>query len=227
MNPEHFRSLILERLAALDADDEAGKQGQAIVKLDQTSVGRLSRMDALQHQAMAQATARRREVERMRLNAALDRIEDDEFGFCTDCGEELPLARLEQDPGYQGQSLLPLVFDGFFPSRSIYASTVGVANGVGDDEPLKPMTSLVRMPYKVMHDKVSGHLELYDLENDPEEMVDLAGTRPLLAQQMFQALLLQEQANNALNTGADDSGGPEEAMDPELVERLRSLGYIQ
>ncbi|GAB5437404.1 TraR/DksA family transcriptional regulator [Falsiruegeria mediterranea] len=99
MNPEHFRSLILERLAALDADDEAGKQGQAIVKLDQTSVGRLSRMDALQHQAMAQATARRREAERMRLKAALDRIECDEFGYCTDCGEDIPVLRLEADPG--------------------------------------------------------------------------------------------------------------------------------
>lgn len=99
MKTEHFRSLILQRLAALDVEDEAGKQGQAIVKLDQTSVGRLSRMDALQHQAMAQATARRREAERMRLNAALDRIAADEFGYCADCGEDIPVPRLEADPG--------------------------------------------------------------------------------------------------------------------------------
>ncbi len=136
------------------------------------------------------------------------------------------LGMADEDPGYQGESLLPLVFDGFFPSRAVYASTVGVANGAGDDEPLAPMTSLIEMPYKVIHDKRSGHLELYDLESDPGELIDLAGSQPLLAQQMFQALLLQELANVALNTGADPAE-IETEMDPELVERLCSLGYIR
>jgi arylsulfatase A-like enzyme len=131
-----------------------------------------------------------------------------------------------EDPGHQGRSLLPLVFDGFFPSRSIYASTVGVANGAGDDEPLQPMTALIAPPYKVIHDKLSGHVELYDLDADPRETTDMAGSHPVLVQQILQALFLQEQASLLLNAGAE-AGGVDVELDPELIETLRALGYLQ
>ncbi|MGI9483720.1 MAG: TraR/DksA family transcriptional regulator [Hyphomicrobiales bacterium] len=74
-------------------DDETGP-----VELDQTSVGRLSRMDALQRQAMAQETERRRHNELLRIEAALKRIEEGEFGYCISTGETIPSARLELDP---------------------------------------------------------------------------------------------------------------------------------
>ena len=66
--------------------------------LDQSSVGRLSRMDAIQRQAMAQATQRRRSTRILRIKAALQRIDEGEFGFCQDCGEEILKARLNLDP---------------------------------------------------------------------------------------------------------------------------------
>lgn len=96
--PDDPRARLLARLAALDAEDAAGAEGQAVVELDQSSVGRLSRMDALQQQAMAQATARRRVAERTRIAAALRRIDTGEYGFCTDCGEPIAPARLKADP---------------------------------------------------------------------------------------------------------------------------------
>lgn len=86
------------RLAAVDAEDTAGQAGQKTVELDQQAVGRLSRMDALQNQAMAQATARRRVVERQRIMAALDRLDSGEYGYCTECGDEIAHARLATDP---------------------------------------------------------------------------------------------------------------------------------
>ena len=86
------------RLAALDAEDAAGAAGQKTVELDQQAVGRLSRMDALQNQAMAQAQARRRAVERQRIKAALARLAEGEYGYCTECGEEIATARLSADP---------------------------------------------------------------------------------------------------------------------------------
>src|SRR6056297_1714732 len=101
MNDEalaRFRELIAERLAALDNEDARGEAGQATVELDQQAVGRLSRMDALQNQAMAKASHARRQGERRRLNAALARIEGDEYGFCEDCGEDIAEGRLELDP---------------------------------------------------------------------------------------------------------------------------------
>jgi DnaK suppressor protein len=86
------------RLAALDAEDAAGQQGQKTVTLDQQAVGRLSRMDALQNQAMAQATARRRGAERQRIIAALARIAAGDYGYCVTCGDEIAPARLATDP---------------------------------------------------------------------------------------------------------------------------------
>jgi len=68
------------------------------VQLDQTTVGRLSRMDAMQDQAMALASERRREHELMRIDAALDRIDDGEFGFCVACGDPVGEKRLALDP---------------------------------------------------------------------------------------------------------------------------------
>ena len=68
------------------------------VGLDQTAVGRLSRMDALQVQAMQIETNRRRHVELKRIESALRRLEDGEFGYCIICGEEIEDKRLNIDP---------------------------------------------------------------------------------------------------------------------------------
>jgi DnaK suppressor protein len=92
------RETLLARLRALDAEDAAGEESQKTVELDQQAIGRLSRMDALQNQAMAQAQARRRQGERLRILAALRRIEEDDYGYCTDCGEAIEPARLSADP---------------------------------------------------------------------------------------------------------------------------------
>ena len=74
------------------------KDGRKPVELDQTQQGRLSRMDAIQLQEMALEQNRRREFEIKRIDAALKRIEDGEFGFCNNCGEIIPLNRLEVSP---------------------------------------------------------------------------------------------------------------------------------
>lgn len=92
------RQALHDRLAALDAEDAAGLAGQQTVTLDQQAVGRLSRMDALQNQAMAQAQARRRAAERQKIRAALQRLDEGEYGYCTDCGDAIAPARLAADP---------------------------------------------------------------------------------------------------------------------------------
>ena len=93
-----FRELILSRLSGLEQEDALGEAGQATVQLDQQAVGRLSRMDAIQNQAMAKAQAARRQGEANRLRSALVRIDEGEFGFCEDCGDDIAPKRLELDP---------------------------------------------------------------------------------------------------------------------------------
>ena len=92
------RRTLLSRLTALDAEDAAGHDAQSTVELDQQAVGRLSRMDALQNQAMAQAQGRMRQAERQRIQAALKRLDEGDYGYCTDCGEEIEPKRLQADP---------------------------------------------------------------------------------------------------------------------------------
>ncbi|SLN21774.1 RNA polymerase-binding transcription factor DksA [Pseudoruegeria aquimaris] len=94
----HFRQKLEAALAALDRGDARGAQGQKTVMLDQQAVGRLSRMDALQQQAMAQATQARRNAERARIMAALARFADGEYGYCVECGDAIEEPRLELDP---------------------------------------------------------------------------------------------------------------------------------
>ena len=89
---------LLARLAELDAEDRANADTREPVALQQDAVGRLSRIDAMQVQAMALATERRRKADRVRIEAALERIENDEWGWCVTCGEEIAEGRLRHDP---------------------------------------------------------------------------------------------------------------------------------
>ncbi len=92
----HARLIALkDELAALS---ETAAEDRKPVSLDQQSVGRLSRQDSLQVQAMAKAANARRAGELRRIDAALHRIEEGEYGWCVECGEAIGEKRLEIDP---------------------------------------------------------------------------------------------------------------------------------
>ncbi len=95
---QSFRERLLQSRMELLALAQTGKDASSTVTLDQTSVGRLSRMDALQGQAMSQERERRRQLELNRITAALQRIENGDYGYCSLCEEEIALKRLEFDP---------------------------------------------------------------------------------------------------------------------------------
>ena len=97
-DPAAIRARIEARLAELDGVEPGGGTDGEIVTLDQQRVGRLSRMDALQAQAMAGATDARRARERRRLRQALARLDAGSWGLCADCEEDIAPARLAIDP---------------------------------------------------------------------------------------------------------------------------------
>ena len=92
------RNRLLALKQELEELSEMSEGSRTIVELDQQSVGRLSRMDALQGQAMAQASERQRRTDLMRIEAALKRLDDGDYGYCLVCGEEIAAKRLEIDP---------------------------------------------------------------------------------------------------------------------------------
>lgn len=95
---QRFRALLETQRQELEELDEIGNEAAETVELDQSRVGRLSRMDALQGQAMSQERKLRRQQELTRIAGALRRMEEGEYGYCLRCGEEIASKRLEFDP---------------------------------------------------------------------------------------------------------------------------------
>jgi len=81
-------------ITAIEGETESSKT----VELDQSTMGRLSRMDALQGQAMSKETKQRHEEDLRKISSALSRIESGDYGYCLKCDELIAVARLEVDP---------------------------------------------------------------------------------------------------------------------------------
>ncbi len=95
---QKFKIALQNRQFELLEVVKTGGDAAGTVELDQSRVGRLSRMDALQNQAMSLESNRRRELELRNIASALRRIADDEYGICTECDQAIPIGRLQADP---------------------------------------------------------------------------------------------------------------------------------
>lgn len=95
---EEVRARLAARRQELSELTASHHEDSRPVELDQSQVGRLSRMDALQAQEMAAATERRRQLELDRIDAALERLTSGEYGSCAKCGDEVGVERLRFDP---------------------------------------------------------------------------------------------------------------------------------
>lgn len=92
------RSRLIAMREALVEESAASALARAPVTLDQQSVGRLSRMDAMAGQNMAAAAERARQARIVKIDAALRRLDDGDYGHCMDCDEPIAPKRLEADP---------------------------------------------------------------------------------------------------------------------------------
>ncbi len=95
---DYFRSRLLDERDALRNLQGTREASSATVELDQANMGRLSRMDALQQQAMAQRTGQQAAQRLRRIEAALRRCDDGRYGVCLDCDEPIGERRLDFDP---------------------------------------------------------------------------------------------------------------------------------
>ncbi len=98
LDTQHVKQALLKLQSDLLAVEQSGQEAAKIVELDQTAVGRISRMDALQGQAMAKQSQQRRTIQLQRIEASLQRIQKGIFGLCLRCGEDINVKRLEFDP---------------------------------------------------------------------------------------------------------------------------------
>ena len=95
-----YRHRLLARQSELNNFSESSREARSAVDLDQSRIGRLSRMDALQMQAMEQASEGRRRRELQRIEKALALIDSGNYGECISCGELISPKRLNLDPSF-------------------------------------------------------------------------------------------------------------------------------
>lgn len=98
MSDKYWKELLLKQRRELETLHSGSADARGAVELDQSRVGRLSRMDALQGQAMNNAIAARRQQKLTAINAALVRITEGEFGYCVRCGDKIAEKQIKQDP---------------------------------------------------------------------------------------------------------------------------------
>jgi len=95
---QRYKSLLMKQQKELLNANETSQQAEEIIELDQARIGRLSRMDAMQVQAMSRETGRRRRLHLVAIEAALKRIENHEYGDCFECAEHINPGRLTANP---------------------------------------------------------------------------------------------------------------------------------
>lgn len=95
---EELRLRLLALIAELESGLRASASSAAPVALDQSSVGRLSRMDAMQQQAMAKATREKAQLRLGQCKRALSAFERHEYGVCRKCEEPIGFRRLFAKP---------------------------------------------------------------------------------------------------------------------------------
>ena len=102
LTEEECAQLQIRIVALLDEHQEflRNEKERGVVELDQSRMGRLARIDAIQNQQAAKKQVRRIEKEILVLIVAEKRLrrDPDNFGFCIDCDERIPLQRLLYRP---------------------------------------------------------------------------------------------------------------------------------
>ncbi|GAA4362461.1 TraR/DksA family transcriptional regulator [Kangiella marina] len=95
---QHFKKQLLSLEAELMECLGLTSESSKAVELDQARMGRVSRGDAMQQQAMVSAAHQRDEKHLVKVRKALKRIDDDDYGFCLECGEDITMKRLDVAP---------------------------------------------------------------------------------------------------------------------------------
>lgn len=93
-----FKTQLFKRKKELTDLSHSTTENRKAVSLDQQKIGRISRIDAIQQQAMAKGIEHRRHTELNRIEQAIERLKNGEYGYCLRCDELIDKKRLIHDP---------------------------------------------------------------------------------------------------------------------------------
>lgn len=89
-----LRSELERKLAKLEKSMKVTDEALRTVELDQTAVGRLSRMDSLQNQSLSKGLREREIIQLSQIRDAIERLDRGTYGTCSECGGTIPFERL-------------------------------------------------------------------------------------------------------------------------------------
>lgn len=90
---EQIRQKLLETITQVQNEITELKELTKPISPD-NAIGRISRMDAINNKSVNDAGLRKSKVKLEKLNKSLLRIDDEDFGKCTRCGQEIQLGRI-------------------------------------------------------------------------------------------------------------------------------------
>jgi DnaK suppressor protein len=91
---EELREELVRERARLERTMKSTAEGSRPVEADQSTMGRLARMDALQQQSLTADLHSREQARHAQIEDALERIEHGSYGFCSTCSHPIPYGRL-------------------------------------------------------------------------------------------------------------------------------------
>lgn len=93
MNKEKLEAKLHDEVAVTEQKiRQLKEQSQPISP--ENSLGRISRMDAINNKSIVEASLREAEQKMMRLKVALEKIDHPDFGICIRCKQPIPEGRL-------------------------------------------------------------------------------------------------------------------------------------
>ena len=95
---EKLEKYIRQEIEDLKNKIVSYKEGAKPVALD-SAIGRVTRMDAINSKSISEESLRKAEIALLKIERALDKIDDPDFGLCMECGEEILFKRLMIMPG--------------------------------------------------------------------------------------------------------------------------------
>ncbi|MCW8885715.1 MAG: TraR/DksA C4-type zinc finger protein [Motiliproteus sp.] len=95
---QQCQGLLEQKFQQLREDLAQAEQSCQPVSLDQSKVGRVSRVDAIQQQQLAKAGLQALKNELRLVERAQLRVEQGEYGECLECGEDIAVKRLQARP---------------------------------------------------------------------------------------------------------------------------------
>ena len=93
LNKDELKTEVAKRIYNLEKEIKELKELTKPIAPD-CAIGRISRMDAINNKSVSIAALTKKKEKLLALKSIINHIDDDNFGKCISCGNEIPIGRI-------------------------------------------------------------------------------------------------------------------------------------